>query len=251
MEKIVKFGTLWTESAPVNPGISTGDVAISIRDTIPGMELSWVKACGLLVSQTTIVTDISWSWLRTLRLIFGRPIRIDGRPYLIRCLKLGNEAAAPNEWGNILKATTRDDTLWHWKRAFFWGQEASKKQKYYRVMRGYASANSWNEFSNIQHAEYIGFRPVLESLPAGPSISDAMIGKTVKVYTPNGYVTGVLRDITCYDLVIDKWRCSKSPKIDSARWNTEGPDNTLFIDRNAVVYFNTREKIESYEWGML
>lgn len=89
---------------------------------------------------------------------------IDGNPYKVRLLKVGNKEGVPNEWDDLLNDLGEANGLLHWEEMFFWGQESSQKYAAYRAYRGYSSARSWGNYSASFRYVFIGFRPVLEPL---------------------------------------------------------------------------------------
>jgi len=166
MVKKKTMGSLYFNDTPAAVGSKYDGQELSIGDTAPGKEISWVEVNGLLIADRCICTYISAEQLDDLGFTKGKPITIDGRQYLCRLLKVGAEPDVPNEWDAALDATSDEDDLWHWEEAFFWGQEPIEDFPAGRANRGCNSARSWNNYSASLRLVRVGFRPVLE--PLGP-----------------------------------------------------------------------------------
>ena len=125
--EIIKLGCLRFNGKPVSPGVRYNMETISFGDTDPEKAISFVKWKNLLVADRCIFTSISWNDLNHSGLIFGRPVKIDGDPYICRSLRVGKEEGSSNEWDAILDDLEESDDLWHWDYIYFWGQENEKK----------------------------------------------------------------------------------------------------------------------------
>lgn len=171
-----------------------------IGDTVDGHELQWIKDEGMLIADRCVVQNVTWNELNAMSLIHGSPIIIDGKHYLCRSLKVGALPDTPNEWDPLLEKYGNKDSIWHWERVYFWGQEDHEGQK---VVRGSVFANRWRTFEPSHLAPLIGFRPVLEPLDSKIIVPRELVGKIVKVYCPRGMVvTGMLKGVDDYDLTL-------------------------------------------------
>jgi len=206
---------------------------LDIGNTVKGKEISWVNVNGLLIAGHAICTNISWDDLNQQEFIFGRKISIDGNPYVCRSLMVGNEENIPNEWDDILDATSEDDSLWHWKKVFFWGQETSKRNKAHRAYRGYDSARYWCRYSASSRHVDVGFRPALEPLVSDSLISDPLVGTTIKAYGYGGTISGILTEFTDYDLFLSP--TTGRTQISDHPWCCQQEDGTVIVDRSAVA----------------
>jgi len=206
---------------------------LSIGNTFQGKAISWIKANGLLVADHTICFDISWDDLNRQGFIFGKKVVIDGIPYFCRSLRVGSNKDMPNEWDDILDAVGEDDSFWHWRDNYFWGQETSKLNEANRAYRGYRSARRWNCcLSAFYRNVDIGFRPVLEPLVPDSLISDSLIGTTVNAHGCGGTISGVLTGFTDYDLFLSP--ITNSAQITNFPWCCQ-QDGTTIIDRSATA----------------
>lgn len=209
MEK-VKFGTILVDGWVAEPGSYCGTSAdVSIGDTVPNLELTWLKHRGLLIADQCACTNISWDELNHAGLIWGRPVRIDGRYYLCRSLSVGTGKDELNEWGDLLNVDDDAKTgetvgdLLIWSDAYFWGQEQADSNKALYAVRGLESPWCFNKFNGSTKSWELGFRPVLEYLLTPSEISERMLGHTVTLYGPGKMsVAGRLASIDDYDLVL-------------------------------------------------
>jgi len=234
LEKI-NLGTLYFDGVPVAVGSKYETQRLSFGDTASANPVTWIKGSnGLLVADHTVCTNISWEQLDKIGFIFGRPIKIDGANYLCRSLKVGAKKGVLNEWDDLLDELGEEDSIWHWKNSFFWGQEIATAGAAFRAYRGYYSARLWNYLSASYRSPRLGFRPALEPLSPEPLISDNLVGTKLQVWGPTGSVSGILGDFTDYDLVFT----GVSPDSQIASWRVFQADGSLLVDRSAISYIS-------------
>lgn len=232
MLEIVKLGSLYIDGWLQEVGIGYDGGQITFGPTIPGKELQWVKANGLLIADQSICTDISWEQLHNQGLVFGTPVQIDGITYLCRCLKTGAEKGDPNEWNAALNEAGDGNDLWHWESQYFWGQETIPDCVSHRAVRGFRSARHYFNYETTVRYFNIGFRPALEPLGSEPCSPDTLIGKTVRIYGPKGGgLEGRLMDVGDYDLVLDT---AASIPTDCSWISKDG--DSLVVDRDSVLW---------------
>ena len=231
--EIKNFGSLYLNGQPSELNAVYGGGDISLGDTVPGKAIHFVKWKDLWVASEIICPNASWNDLEKYNFITGWPIRIDGVLYLCRSLKVGEERDVPNEWDSILDELGEDDSLWHWSKQLFWGQEISKKRGSFRAVRGRHSARYWNDLSATTRHVTVGFRPVLEPLAPEPLISDALIRADLKVYGPDTAIIGQLVEYTDYDLVMAPNTKLSLPR--KCRW-VRRDGKRIIIDRTAIVW---------------
>ena len=233
MAEIVNLGSLYLNGQPKDLEVKYNGEVLSFGNTDSERAIPFVKWGELLVASQCVCSNIRWEQLNKAGYILGRPVKIDGVPYLCRSLKVGDENDVPNEWDSILDDLGEDDNLWHWRGHFFWGQEVSKYEASYRAVRGYLSARFWLHNSATSRNVDVGFRPVLEPLPPEPLVSDTLIGADLKVYGPDAAIIGQLVEYTDYDLVIELSAQQPSPM--ERKW--AGKDGKhIIIDRSAIVW---------------
>lgn len=178
---VFKFGALYlndkVQPVPQEP-MYGGDIPtydknedISIKEA--NHKITWIKPNGLslLIADRALLTSVSWESLRRNGFDKGKTILIDGQRFLCRMPQVGLRAGAPNEWDQALDIAGEDNSLWHWHKAYFWGNDMSSGNKGASrkicQARGFVSARKWAQGeSTIPYFTY-GFRPVLE--PLGPN----------------------------------------------------------------------------------
>ena len=232
--EIIKLGCLRFNGKPVSPGVRYNMETISFGDTDPEKAISFVKWKNLLVADRCIFTSISWNDLNHSGLIFGRPVKIDGDPYICRSLRVGKEEGSSNEWDAILDDLEESDDLWHWDYIYFWGQENEKNMASNRAVRGSHSARSWGIINATYRDARVGFRPALEPLPPEPLVSEPLIGANLEIYGQGYMFDGKLVDFSDYDLIISPpgGICSAE---DKCGWASMVGDNVV-IDRSAITW---------------
>ena len=231
--EIKNFGSLYLNGQPSELNAVYGGGDISLGDTVPGKAIHFVKWKNLWVASEIVCPNASWTNLNKHNFITGWPIRIDGVPYLCRSLKVGEERDVPNEWDDILNDLGEDNSLWHWDKMYFWGQETFRKGASYRAVRGYCSARGWYDNDATGRSVSVGFRPALEPLPPAPLISDSLIGATLKLYGPSKAFSGRLEEFSDYDLVIEPSAQQLIPA--DCKWVSRD-GSRIIIDRSAITW---------------
>ena len=233
MAEIVNLGSLYLNGQPKDLGVEYNGEVLSFGNTIPGKTIPFVKWGELLVASQCVCSNIRWEQLNKAGYILGRPVKIDGVPYLCRSLKVGDENDVPNEWDSILDDLGEDDSLWHWGSGYFWGQETARHHASHRAVRGYHSARYWHHNDATYRFVSVGFRPVLEPLPPEPLISDALIRADLKVYGSDTAIIGQLVEYTDYDLVMVSNADLRLPQ--QCQWARRDGKH-IIIDRTAVIW---------------
>lgn len=248
--EIIKLGSIYFDGEPQVPGEKFINGNLAFGNTVPGMELSWVKYKDLLIADRCVCDFISWERLNELGYIFGYPILVDGNPYRCRSLDVGSERNTPNEWFRAMAALGSSNELWHWKGQYFWGQnetrctcveysfddsEASAVEIPGCAVRGYTSARCWNYFEQEFANDGLGFRPVLEPLlPCDPS---HLLGKQVWVYGPQKTVfQGKLIYADEYDLTLE----IPNLVLNCCDWAIQDGEHHLVVSRNNMLWMEEK-----------
>lgn len=229
MANIIKLGSLYLNGCPAeivskyNPG-----QAISIGETAQGKEIHWVVVNDMLIADRCILTEVSWDDLKANDLVFGKEVSIGGFRFTVRLLQVGAEKDEPNEWDAALDAVGEDDSIWHWKDAYFWVQEPGKIGSY-RAYRGYNSARYWGSRSSGYRNASLGFRPAL--VPLNTKHQDEIrIGEQLRLWGGQSIVSGRLEEISDYEMVLSDW--------DGTLFGDFGnriSDGRIVIDRGAIA----------------
>ena len=215
--EIIKLGSIYANGHTYIPRFRRdGNENISLGDTVPGKELQWIQYKGKLIGNRCACINVSWKQLDKIGYTFGWPVLIDGNCYLCRSLKVGAEEGEPNEWDDVLRFCGYEDSLWHWRDIEFWGQEAPADSCEVRVVRGFYSATYFSAKRSTMLSTLIGFRPVLEPLPA-LDWSGISAGLRLIVYRKDGSIAeGTLNSLDDYDLwlsnVVWNHRDGRKPK---------------------------------------
>ena len=233
MADIVNLGSLYLNGQPKDLGVEYNGEVLSFGNTDSERAIPFVKWGELLVASQCVCSNIRWEQLNKAGYILGRPVKIDGVPYLCRSLKVGDENDVPNEWDSILDDLGEDDSLWHWGSGYFWGQETARHHASDRAVRGSLSARFWNYYTATTRDALVGFRPVLEPLPPEPLISDALIRADLKVYGSDTAIIGQLVEYTDYDLVMVSNADLRLPQ--QCQWARRDGKH-IIIDRTAVIW---------------
>lgn len=250
-----KFGSIYLNDEMVLPGavyIKTPE--ITFGDTGPdNMSLSWVYGInGNFVATNCALINISWNNLNRQGYVSGRPVFIDGKGYLCRCLWVGQAEGENNEWDDLLDRYGDDPAFWGDSYCRFWGQELvgrghSKKA----VLRGgnstrdriQAAALNRNIGDGKDYKTYC-FRPVLEPLRAAPTLDDDLVGVGLEVYGPSGTaIKGTLTGFDDYDLTI---AAPHGLTRQTQNWVVRKRKSAI-VSRDSIVWMRTIPLIPSSE----
>lgn len=198
----VKLGSVYFYNKAVDPGfVADGDSIICLGDTVAGKEMQWIQTGSMLVADRCASFGMRWNTLDEKGYIFGTAIQIDGLPYLCRSLRVGARKSDSNEWDALLDQFGEDTRRWHWKNAFFFGQESLPGNPKFCIIRGRNDARFWYNWNKSDYNPEVGFRPVLE--PIITELTDIAVGSNIKVVGPHGdFVEGAFAGFDDYDLTL-------------------------------------------------
>ena len=165
--QICRFGSLYIDGEAQSEGKNTQEkppkkAIITLGNSVLGKAITWVRPEGMdiLVAKNTLLMEVSWDNLEKAGYaVDGVDVKIDGRDYLCRLLKV-SEAADGDEWAEVLKRTTHLNSFWGWKKAGFWANKLSDSKN--GVYYGIANAGIRQSAFRGSICSIIGFRPVLE-----------------------------------------------------------------------------------------
>ena len=231
MTQTLKFGSLYVNDKPIDPGTEyKPDQAISFGTMTPDKAINWVPVNGLLIADRCLLARISWDDLNDQGLVFGREIQLFGFRFWARLLKVGNCEGVPNEWDSALDVVGENDDLWHWEDMFFWGQETVLTDASSRAYRGYRSARLWSWNNSSYRYATLGFRPALDPLATVPTTLN--LGQDVLAIGKDGAVVGKLMDATTYDLVIQP---NADGLVGKAAFAANMRNGTVAVDRQGIL----------------
>lgn len=236
--KVIKrFGSMRFNGQPMDVGAEYHDEAFCFGDTVCQKELRWVDTSSILVADRCICTNISWAQLDDMGYIFGRAVRIDGKPYWCRSLEVGKRPGADSEWDRLLKEFGDSDDRWHWADGYFWGQTIPAETAFpddppSRVVRGFVQPSKWWYQGVQEHHSLVGFRPVLEPLESMPPF-DTLLGKRLFLYGPQKYpLEGTLVGVDEYDMVLADASSLKS----GCSWAVEAKNQQILVRKTDVIW---------------
>ena len=144
-----------------------GNSEFSLGDTVPGMELPWVKPDGMdiFVSQKVLLCKVSWRNIDAYGLL-NKTIMIDGRLYRCRLPYIGENPKDKDEWKAIASEVHRAPEFWGFGHVGFWGQDCygGGSESEFATTRGFG----FQAYTPNTRLDFIGYRPVLEPItPSG------------------------------------------------------------------------------------
>lgn len=226
------FGSMYINGrrAAPNTHYSPNDGQIAFGDTVADRSIPWILVNDMWIAGAVYAPGVTWADLNREGFILGQPIRIDGKPYLCRSLKVGVHGYEP----------CSDDELWHWRGRYFIGQEHIRQGKEEKcVIRGLVSPRDFNKYNVYNTNICIGFRPVLEELPTEPTISDELLGSTLTVYGNGQALGGLFVDYTDYDLILASGFDVDCPAFKGLAHKCGS--TRLAVNRMAITYLSTTD----------
>lgn len=185
--QLFQFGSLYLDGKPqrLPTGMKWETVVptydsrskITLGDAHEGNSITWIKPDDfpLFISDSVLLTNISWDDLNKQGFVSSKEVVIDGRPYRCRLPQVGTTQDADCEWTQLIYATMDNNSLWNWRSMYTIGADTIDGSSLLCACRGYNYAKCFSAFTADRRNQYTGFRPVLE--PAGNGA--AAIGKTV------------------------------------------------------------------------
>lgn len=236
MATIIKMGNLALNGriAPIGSSYKNSNI-ISILDSRPEQNISWVVVNGLLIADRCLLTCISWNDIHAQGLVFGKELCIDGAKYLCRLLKVGKREYGPNEWDAAIDVVNNNSNdLWHWRDSYFWGQEMPRGDSLSaHVIRGVSSSRGWDWLPSSSRDEDVGFRPALE--PVFADRWKAEPGTNLQVWGIQSVIRGQLVDANSYDLVLLEQSRLTVNKKSLKSFALRQRDGQTIVDRSQIV----------------
>lgn len=247
-----KFGTVYLDDKPVPPGTqySGNSSKIEIRDTVPGMEISWILSNGTLIADQNILTNISWDTLSDNHLVFGQQIYFAGESWIVRLIKGSSKHNDWMEMTGLLRTVCGNLQILHTYEnvksqdlcvALSWGQDFWEDDiaiADHAVCWGaLVPANGQSQLTPYRcpsktgsASADIGWRPVLEFSHIYRS-HDSLIGNDILVRTNDGNMaTGILAELTEYDMILE----NATLTTDLSQGICRSPHGAVIVMRNCI-----------------
>ena len=210
----IQFGTIRIDNDIMIPGdLRRKDGEISIGDSGPLLEhnLRWIYHDGKLVSERSAMFGANYDELEVDGLCYGKAVVIDGMPFTVRLMEgdLGKDPPSEvdrflDEYGHRMREAAQTDPYW------CLSTEATPPMRLYRGW-SYLRGGRYDGYCRGDDTlRALGYRPVLIPEAFNPQRAYLLQGKHVYLYGPEGFVDGILSEITDYDLILEVPRCPPS-----------------------------------------
>ena len=185
---------------------------------------------SLFVADFAVTNDVSWDYLNTAGLIFGKDYAAGGVDYTLRAPSVGSGSRGSsnlgtpqsNEWDRILDKNGGYIKNWDWM--FSWGQDTfERRTEPNRAVRGFDSARYWSYFHAMDSYPSVCFRPVLEVLNPDALGSDGL--KVVTLDLNGGKLGGSSEDI---QIIVKSGESFTAPASDGLT-RPDGDTDTYFM----------------------
>lgn len=114
----LEFGTVYLDGMPKDLFSSYEEGrTLSLGDSYPFQEISWIPCGEFLAADRVVCINVSWLDLEQNHLVDGSVVKIDGRNYLCRLLRVNDQV---NEWEQVLSVAGNSDRAIHRERMYFW-----------------------------------------------------------------------------------------------------------------------------------
>lgn len=228
--------SVYLNGAPSNPDINYKNQDLDLGDPVIGRNL-FILPWNCLVATISICKGITGQQLADFGFVEGKAIVIDGRRYLCRCPRIGDEKNGNSEWDNIVNFYGGVRTSFWNPNDRSWTQKFSSEGRLQFACGGF-TATDRSLVPPGDHSPTLGFRPILE--PLDPLwVGKSHVGKTIRVFGPGGSVSGVLSQADDYDFVLDMGPDNAEimdRDLNSLPWVSLTDDWMALVDRRAVVY---------------
>lgn len=159
---VYEIGSIYVGNEVLSPGAYyDGYNSISIGDTVEDKEIQWLRVKDFYVARQNILLGVSWDTLDIYGLVFGRRVKIDGRDYWCRLLKVKQQDDSESEWDLAMQQIGDSDIIWNWEDVWFWGQEAADDNPKERIICGRKEASAQSFAMSDDDSSDLGYRPVL------------------------------------------------------------------------------------------
>ena len=202
---------------------------------------------SLFVADYAVKHTVSWNYLHTEGLIFGKDYAAGGVNYTLRAPSAGSDRTGlnesqrgtpqSNEWDKLLDKNDGYIKNWNWMAS--WGQDTRPDNSTpFRAVRGFHSARGWEFNSSSYQNGILGFRPVLEVL--NPDALDADGLKAVTLALGGGKLGGSAEDIQIIVKNGESFTAPASDGLTRPDRNTEnyfkwlGSDGNLYAPGESV-----------------
>lgn len=226
----LELGTVYLDGLPKDGCSYEEGRTLSLGDSYPFQEISWIPCGEFLAADRVVCVNISWRDLEQNHLVDGSVVKIDGKNYLCRLLRVNNQV---NEWEQVLSVAGNSDRAIHWERMYFWINKPKESDSPARFALGFNSLHEVRTIPDNKRYTYVGFRPALE--PLGDKIDDpaSLVGHKVKLWGPKwASVKGTLFGVDDYDLGI----IPDEPIPTDLGWAAQQPDSSVTIDRASMAW---------------
>lgn len=246
---ICHFGALYINGDPATeyPVLNGEWLALSEHlrlGNTHGNGLPWIDIGHAYVSVNPLITGISLECLRRKGLRWSKKVLIDGLAYQIRLIRAG-DVSDPNfgEIGMFVDAygngSAKDyPKVWYDDPSIISEDEGnyfrfSDRIAREKVILGGAMAS---EFCGM------AWQPILE--PIQPALDDKLLGKKLSIWTTAGdFVSGNLRELNDYDLVVDGGIFRRLDRNSTSPWVRDEKDIYL-VDRTGLRIVQEYEEEE-------
>lgn len=201
MAEIIRLGSLYFDNLAQEPGAhyKTEDGTVSIRDTVEGKALPWLKLGHMLVAQQCVCLNVSWERLNKDKLIYGAIIKIDGQDFLCRSMSTSKHSSG-NEWDKFIRKYGHSEVDVHWNDSYTLGRStaiaAGSQGKEMIVVRGFIDPKHESVISATVQDPRVGFRPVLEQLKSARGNLSRLVRKRITFLGPDLQpISGKLRAV--------------------------------------------------------
>lgn len=229
--------SVYLNGAPSDPDINYKNQDLDLGDPVIGRKLFFLPWNGCLVATRSICKGITGQQLADFGFVEGKAIVIDGRRYLCRCPRLGDEKSGNSEWDNIVNFYGGVKTSFWNPNDRSWTQKFSSDRRLQFACSGFRAVDR-SVLPPGDHSPTLGFRPILEPLDS-LWVDESHVGKKIRFFGTGGSVSGVLSQADDYDFVLDLGPDNAEimdRDLNSLPWVSLTGDWMALVDRKAVVY---------------
>ena len=242
MPRYKTFGTLYENGKPISASQSyTPGADIRIGKTIKQSALRWIIVEGVLIARDVILSGISWVDLQKQGFVDGKSFLFDGVEVVARMPRIGSAPDCPCEWSRLFSIAEKNWTPLCESGRPFWGEEIADKQP---ECRATICNGHWMPRVSTDRGPDCGWRPILD--PANLPLTQDLIGQRIAVWDNDISLSGMLREISSYDLVLDCVKAWPVPDEKTKQFFCTTSNHKFIINRSKITRLHAAFKTDPY-----
>ena len=258
MNKAIQFGSLYIDKVPQPPDGSVechSGPRLDIGNTVSDKEIQWLCIDNKLIADKSVCYGLTWKDLRTEGFIGGRPVEIDGFPFICRIptirVKEGENdervrVAIPStdpqdgdETGLLIERMNAGCVAPPDIQSVFWVKVLDRTGMKMRDSSWIDPEHQVRFFGNFRRKSSFSWVPVLE--PISQVQIEEHVGEQMGFIMPGAVFNGRLIEVSTYDFIVRMRNETIASFYPTAKpwkgdWWQQIDDGLFAIDRTQLIH---------------